>query len=106
MRRLPFTEPAQLALAESCLGRTQGLVVVSGPTSHGKTTTLYSCLGHLDRSRLNIRTLEDPVEFVVPWISQIPVGSGTGKDFGEACGACSGRPRTSSSSARSATGMA
>jgi type II secretory ATPase GspE/PulE/Tfp pilus assembly ATPase PilB-like protein len=82
MRRLPFTEPAQLALAESCLGRTQGLVVVSGPTGHGKTTTLYSCLGHLDRSRLNIRTLEDPVEFVVPWISQIPVGSGTGRDFG------------------------
>lgn len=82
MERLPFEEPGQLRLAESCLRQRQGLIVVSGPTGHGKTTTLYACLGRLDRSALNIRTLEDPVEFVVPWITQIPVGAGTGRDFG------------------------
>ena len=83
MRRLPFADPAQRCLAEACLAQTQGLIVATGPTGHGKTTTLYSCLGHLDRSVLNIRTLEDPVEFIVPWITQIPVGAGTGRSFGE-----------------------
>jgi type II secretory ATPase GspE/PulE/Tfp pilus assembly ATPase PilB-like protein len=82
MRRLPFADPAQARLAEACLARPQGLIVAAGPTGHGKTTTLYACLGRLDRAALNIRTLEDPVEFVVPWISQIPVGAATGRDFG------------------------
>jgi type II secretory ATPase GspE/PulE/Tfp pilus assembly ATPase PilB-like protein len=83
MQRLPFEDPEQLFLAKSCLARNQGLIVATGPTGHGKTTTLYSCLGHLDRSALNIRTLEDPVEFIIPWITQIPVGSGTGRSFGD-----------------------
>jgi len=83
MRRLPFADPDQLALAQACLRQQQGLIVVTGPTGHGKTTTLYSCLGQLDRSALNIRTLEDPVEFAVPWITQIPVGTGTGRNFAD-----------------------
>lgn len=83
MQRLPFTEPNQRGLVQSCLHQQQGLIVVTGPTGHGKTTTLYSCLGQLDRSALNIRTLEDPVEFAVPWITQIPVGSGTGRSFSD-----------------------
>jgi len=83
MRRLPFADPDQRRTAEACLAQSQGLILATGPTGQGKTTTLYACLGHLDRSALNIRTLEDPVEFVVPWITQIPVGSGTGRSFGE-----------------------
>jgi type II secretory ATPase GspE/PulE/Tfp pilus assembly ATPase PilB-like protein len=83
MRGLPFTDPAQLRIAQACLKQAQGLIIATGPTGHGKTTTLYSCLGQLDRSALNIRTLEDPVEFAVPWITQIPVGAGTGRSFGE-----------------------
>lgn len=83
MRRLPFPDPAQVARVEACLARRQGLIVATGPTGHGKTTTLYACLGRLDRSILNIRTLEDPVEFIVPWITQIPVGAGTGRSFAE-----------------------
>jgi len=83
MHRLPFANPSQLRLAEACLRQSQGLIVATGPTGQGKTTTLYSCLGQLDRSLLNIRTLEDPVEFTVPWITQIPVGAGTGRSFGE-----------------------
>jgi len=82
MRQLPLTDPGQRRLVEACLTQRQGLILATGPTGHGKTTTLYACLGQLDRSLLNIRTLEDPVEFVVPWITQIPVGSGTGRDFG------------------------
>lgn len=83
MRRLPFDDPEQRRLAEACLSRPQGLIVAAGPTGHGKTSTLYACLGGLDRSLLNIRTLEDPVEFVVPWITQIPVGAGTGRSFAD-----------------------
>lgn len=81
MQRLPFAEPGQAAEVAACLAQAQGLIVATGPTGHGKTTTLYACLGQLDRSRLNIRTLEDPVEFPVPWITQIPVGGATGRDF-------------------------
>jgi general secretion pathway protein E len=81
MRRLPFGAPRHEQIARACLRQPQGLVIVTGPTGHGKTTTLYACLGQLDRSALNIRTLEDPVEFTVPWITQIPVGEGTGRDF-------------------------
>lgn len=81
MRHLPFRRPEHLAEAALCLRQRQGLILATGPTGHGKTTTLYACLGQLDRSALNIRTLEDPVEFPVPWITQIPVGAGTGRDF-------------------------
>ena len=83
MRDLPFTDPQQRRIAQACLKQAQGLIIATGPTGHGKTTTLYSCLGQLDRSLLNIRTLEDPVEFAVPWITQIPVGAGTGRSFGD-----------------------
>lgn len=83
MRELPFTDAKQLRIAQACLKQAQGLIIATGPTGHGKTTTLYSCLGQLDRSSLNIRTLEDPVEFAVPWITQIPVGTGTGRTFSE-----------------------
>jgi type II secretory ATPase GspE/PulE/Tfp pilus assembly ATPase PilB-like protein len=82
MRRLPFAEPGQRERVAACLAQHQGLILATGPTGHGKSTTLYACLGQLDRSLLNIRTLEDPVEFIVPWITQIPVGAGTGRDFG------------------------
>jgi type II secretory ATPase GspE/PulE/Tfp pilus assembly ATPase PilB-like protein len=81
MRRLPFTAAEHLRLASACLRQSQGLLLVTGPTGHGKTTTLYACLGQLDPGALNIRTLEDPVEFTVPWITQIPVGEGTGRGF-------------------------
>lgn len=83
MRELPFRSAGQRKIAEACLRQAQGLVIATGPTGHGKTTTLYSCLGQLDRSVLNLRTLEDPVEFAIPWITQIPVGAGTGRSFGD-----------------------
>ena len=81
MRQLPFRETRHCEEVGACLRQSQGLIIATGPTGQGKTTTLYSCLGQLDPSVLNIRTLEDPVEFAIPWITQIPVGAGTGRDF-------------------------
>lgn len=83
MRVLPFSNPDQTRSVLSCLAQRQGLILATGPTGHGKTTTLYSCLGQLDRAKLNIRTLEDPVEFAVPWVTQIPVGSGTMRSYAD-----------------------
>jgi type II secretory ATPase GspE/PulE/Tfp pilus assembly ATPase PilB-like protein len=81
MARLPFADPGQIRAAQACLKQAQGLIVATGPTGSGKTTTLYACLGQLNPSELNIRTLEDPVEFIVPGITQIPVGNDTGRSF-------------------------
>lgn len=50
-----------------------GMVLVAGPTGSGKTTTLYAALNQLDRKRYNIMTIEDPVEYNFPGISQIQV---------------------------------
>ena len=58
-----------------------GMVLVTGPTGSGKTTTLYSALLNLDRADLVIRTVEDPVEYTLPGISQVPVGAETGLTF-------------------------
>src|SRR6266852_6055898 len=58
-----------------------GLVVVSGPTGAGKTTTLYSLLNELDRRRLNITTIEDPVEYHFADINQIRINRLAGVTF-------------------------
>jgi type IV pilus assembly protein PilB len=55
-----------------------GLILVTGPTGSGKTTTLYSALNELNSPQWNIVTVEDPVEFQVPGINQVP----TKKDIG------------------------
>jgi len=52
-----------------------GVVLISGPTGSGKTTTLYTAVSSLDREKLNIITIEDPVEYTLAGISQIGVGS-------------------------------
>jgi general secretion pathway protein E len=51
----------------------EGIVLVTGPTGSGKTTTLYSAIGELDKSKLNIMTIEDPVEYKLTNIAQIAV---------------------------------
>lgn len=51
-----------------------GVVLISGPTGSGKTTTLYSMLCALDRTRKNIVTLEDPVEYTIAGINQVRIG--------------------------------
>ena len=55
------------------LGRREGLVLVTGPTGSGKTTTLYSVLRHVATPEVNVVTIEDPVELVFPPLSQVQV---------------------------------
>ncbi len=64
---------AQRTALERMLARPEGLILVTGPTGSGKTTTLYSVLNHLNTEAVNIMTLEDPVEYPLPLIRQTPV---------------------------------
>jgi type IV pilus assembly protein PilB len=61
-----------------------GLILVTGPTGSGKTTTLYSALNELNNPAFNIITVEDPVEFQVPGINQVPVRKEIGLSFANA----------------------
>jgi type IV pilus assembly protein PilB len=61
-----------------------GLILVTGPTGSGKTTTLYSALNELNNPQWNIVTVEDPVEFQVPGINQVPTKKDIGLTFANA----------------------
>jgi type IV pilus assembly protein PilB len=61
-----------------------GLMLVTGPTGSGKTTTLYSALNELNNPTYNIVTVEDPVEFQIPGINQVPVKKEIGLTFANA----------------------
>ena len=61
-----------------------GLILVTGPTGSGKTTTLYSALNELNSPAWNIVTVEDPVEFQIPGINQVPTKKDIGLSFANA----------------------
>ena len=61
-----------------------GMVLVTGPTGSGKTTTLYSCLSKLNDSQRNIMTAEDPVEYNIDGINQVQVRDAVGLTFASA----------------------
>ena len=61
-----------------------GLILVTGPTGSGKTTTLYSALNELNNPQWNIITVEDPVEFQIPGINQVPTKKEIGLSFASA----------------------
>ncbi len=61
-----------------------GLILVTGPTGSGKTTTLYSALNELNNPQWNIVTVEDPVEFQIPGINQVPTKKEIGLTFANA----------------------
>ena len=63
------------------VGRPNGIVLVTGPTGSGKTTTLYSTLKHLASPDVNVCTIEDPIEMVEPSFNQMQVQPGIGLDF-------------------------
>ena len=65
------------------LSRPEGIMLVTGPTGSGKTTTLYSILGHLNQEGVNIMTLEDPVEYPMPMIRQTSLSDAVKMDFAE-----------------------
>lgn len=71
----------QKELLINTLNQAQGLILVTGPTGSGKTTTLYSALHYLNQIEKNIVTLEDPVEIELKGINQININTKIGLDF-------------------------
>lgn len=70
-----------LELFDTLLKNPHGILLITGPTGSGKTTTLYTMLGELNRPQENIITVEDPVEYLLPGISQVQVNPKAGLDF-------------------------
>lgn len=62
-----------LAVVEQLIQRPNGIILVTGPTGSGKTTTLYSCLAKINTPELNILTVEDPIEYQLEGIGQMQV---------------------------------
>ncbi|MEZ5445675.1 MAG: ATPase, T2SS/T4P/T4SS family [Gammaproteobacteria bacterium] len=87
-RQKGLVELPALGLEESVLGslrlmvaRPEGIILVTGPTGSGKTTTLYSVLSHLNTETVNIMTLEDPVEYPMGQIRQTSINEAVRLDF-------------------------
>ena len=70
-----------IAILKRLIKRPNGIIILTGPTGSGKTTTLYSILSYINNIETNIMTLEDPVEYQLPLIRQSSVREGTGLDF-------------------------
>ncbi len=66
---------------EEAVTRPHGIILVTGPTGSGKTTTLYSVLSRINTAKVNIVTLEDPVEYQMPGINQVQVNPQAGLTF-------------------------
>jgi type II secretory ATPase GspE/PulE/Tfp pilus assembly ATPase PilB-like protein len=73
----------QLASMQSLLMSPSGLILITGPTGSGKTTTTYACLHALNDGRRKIHTLEDPVEYAVPGLIQTQIDLDRGAGFAE-----------------------
>jgi type II secretory ATPase GspE/PulE/Tfp pilus assembly ATPase PilB-like protein len=74
--------PAETAeKLEDAIARPHGIVLVTGPTGSGKTTTLYTAISKLNEPTRNIMTIEDPVEIRLPYVRQIQVNSEIGMTF-------------------------
>ncbi len=72
-----------LATLRKAIGNTHGLVLVTGPTGSGKTTTLYALLNELQKKHMNLSTIEDPIEYHVSGVNQIQVNPQVGLTFSE-----------------------
>lgn len=73
--------PEHLKLLRDAISTPYGLILVTGPTGSGKSTTLYSMLNELDREKRNVISLEDPVEYNIPGVSQSQVRPEIGYTF-------------------------
>ncbi len=80
MTKLGFDED-QLKLFQEAIHRPYGMVLVTGPTGSGKTTTLYSALSELNKVTENISTAEDPVEYNLKGINQVQMNEAIGLNF-------------------------
>ncbi|MEJ2634959.1 MAG: GspE/PulE family protein, partial [Calditrichia bacterium] len=73
-----------LDLLEKCFAKTQGIILVTGPTGSGKTTTLYAALNRIRNNTNNIITIEDPIEYKIEGINQVQVNEKAGVTFSSA----------------------
>ena len=77
-------DPDTFKQFKAAIDAPHGLILVTGPTGSGKTTTLYSALNELNSPQWNIVTVEDPVEFQIPGINQVPTKKDIGLTFANA----------------------
>jgi type IV pilus assembly protein PilB len=77
-------EPDQKQILLDCIARPYGMVLVTGPTGSGKTISLYTCLGLLNKPGINISTAEDPAEINMPGVNQVNVNDKAGLTFAAA----------------------
>jgi type IV pilus assembly protein PilB len=87
-RPLSFEELGMLEdtveIVKSNIQKSYGMILVSGPTGSGKTTTLYSILNALNKSEVNIVTIEDPIEYNIKYINQTQINPAAGVSFASA----------------------
>lgn len=83
LAQLGFSE-RDYHLMHKLIERPDGIILVTGPTGSGKTTTLYACLNRINRPNTNILTAEDPVEYEIGGIHQVPVQPKIGLTFASA----------------------
>lgn len=80
--------PDMLKRFREVLGRSSGLVLVTGPTGSGKTTTLYAALAEINAAELKVITVEDPVEYRLPGLTQVQVNEKIDLTFARVLRAC------------------
>ena len=68
--------PSNLEKIRNAQSRPEGIIIVTGPTGSGKTTSLYSMINEINNVEVNIQTMEDPVEYTLPMIRQTPIREG------------------------------
>lgn len=83
MTKLGFEED-DLKLFKNCVNLPQGMVLITGPTGSGKTTTIYSALAELNKADVNISTAEDPIEFNLQGINQVQMNPDIDLNFSSA----------------------
>lgn len=74
----------ELPLIENQIKKTTGLILTTGPTGSGKTTTLYACLKKIASPKINVITVEDPIEYHLPYINQTQINTEAGYEFATA----------------------
>ena len=73
--------PKNLEIIREYLNFSHGIILVTGPTGSGKTTTLYAAMSEVDTTQKNVLTIEDPVEYSLPGVSQVQVNTKKGLTF-------------------------
>jgi type IV pilus assembly protein PilB len=88
-------DPTQLQKVREAINAPYGIILITGPTGSGKSTTLYAMMDEVSRDRMNVISLEDPVEYDIEGVSQSQVRPKLGTRLQVACAVCFVRTQTS-----------